>query len=170
MAINNIYPTVAQGVFKKYAKVPINMLAGLRADPNDTRNNVGWVLNTDESNFDLSTNSRTAFVYDDEVIELYSEIEDKMFRRLNKTLFAKGLLKEYSEEDLPPNLKNFLSDAEVANIVDMRSLSEFAAKIDLFDSIPTLQRIKEYAIAENKSVKKIHVIDARIKAVQDVVD
>jgi hypothetical protein len=170
MAMNNIYPTVSNEAYKKYAKVPINMLAGLRVDPTDTRVNVGWLLSTDEDNYDLSSNSRKAFVYDDEVIEIYSELEDKMFRRLNKGLFAKGLLKDYHESQLPIDTKNFISDAEITEIVDLRSMTEFMSRLDKFDSLSTLNRIRDFAISENKSVKKVQAIDARIKAVQDVVD
>jgi hypothetical protein len=170
MAMNNIYPTVAEEAYKKYAKVPINMLAGLRVDPTDTKVNVGWLLSTDEENFDLSSNSRRAFVYEDEVIEIYSEMEDKVFRRLNKSLFAKGLLKDYHESQLPIDTKNFLSDAEVAEIVDLRSMVEFSSRLEKFDSLSTLERIRDYAVSENKSVKKVQAIEARIKAVQDVVD
>jgi hypothetical protein len=170
MAINNIYPSISTGVYKKYAKVPINMLAGLRSDPLDTKVNVGWVLSTDEKNFDLASNSRTAFVYDDEVIEIYSETEDKIFKRLNKALFSKGLLKDYNEDELPVNLKNFVNDSEIYEIVELRSLAEFNSRLEKFDSVATLQRIREVAVSENKSVKKVQAIDARIKAVQDVVD
>jgi len=170
MAMNNIYPTVSNEAYKKYAKVPINMLAGLRVDPTDTRVNVGWLLSTDEENYDLPSNSRKAFVYDDEVIEIYSELEDKMFRRLNKGLFAKGLLKDYHESQLPIDTKNFISDAEITEIVDLRSMTELVSRLDKFDSLSTLNRIRDFAISENKSVKKVQAIDARIKAVQDVVD
>lgn len=170
MAMNNIYPTVSNEAYKKYAKVPINMLAGLRVDPTDTRVNVGWLLSTDEENYDLPSNSRKAFVYDDEVIEIYSELEDKMFRRLNKGLFAKGLLKDYHESQLPIDTKNFISDAEITEIVDLRSMTELVSRLDKFDSLSTLNRIRDFAISENKSVKKVQAIEARIKAVQDVVD
>ncbi|MFN9113992.1 MAG: hypothetical protein ACK5XN_28335, partial [Bacteroidota bacterium] len=84
MAKNNIYPAKSEEIFKRYAKVPVNIVAGLRVDPFDTRIQVGWTLSTSEEDFDFSSKTRRNFVYDNEVIELYSSHEDVMFRRLNK--------------------------------------------------------------------------------------
>ena len=93
-----------------------------------------------------------------------------MFQRLNKNLFSLGLLKEYDQEALPPDMKNFLNDADILEIVEMKSLSELAKRLQLLTSTPTLQRIRELAISLNKTVKKIQVIDDRIKAVEDDTD
>lgn len=170
MAKNNIYPAKSQEIFKRYAKVPVNIVAGLRVDPFDTRVQVGWTLSTSESDFDFKEKVRREFVYDNEVLEVYSEHEDVMFRRLNKNLLDKGLLKEYTGIQSDSTYNNFISDEQVTVIVEMRSLTDFREELEKFTSVDTLDRIKDAAVAANKSVKKIQIIDARLKAVQDDLD
>lgn len=166
MAKNNIYPSF-DSVYKRYAKVPVHIVAGDRADPHDTSKNIGWTLSTSEDSFDFNTKKRTTFVYENEVIEIYSELEDKLFKRLNKNLFVNGLLKEYHESDLLPDFTNFLSDAEINEIVEIKSVAEFQNKLQSLTSEETLKRIRESAVSRNKPIKRIQSIDARIKAVQD---
>jgi hypothetical protein len=166
MAKNNIYPSF-DVVYKRYAKVPIHIVAGDRVDPHDATKNVGWTLSTSENSFDFSTKKRSAFVYEDEVIEIYSELEDKLFKRLNKNLFVNGLLKEYNESDLLPDFGNFLSDKEIDDIVESKSVADFQNSLQKLTSEETLKRVRESAIAKNKPIKRIQAIDARIKAVQD---
>jgi hypothetical protein len=169
MSKNNIYPAF-ETVYKRYAKVPIHIVAGSRVDPQDNTKNVGWTLSTKEENFNIEKQSRSEFVYEDEVIEVYTPIEDKMFQRLNKSLFSLGLLKEYDQESLPPDMKNFLNDSDVLEIVEMKSLAELAKRLQQLTSVATLQRVRELAVSLNKTIKKIQVIDDRIKAVQDDAD
>lgn len=169
MAKNNIYPAF-DTVYKRYAKVPIHIVAGDRVDPQDSTKNVGWTLSTKEDNFSIETQKRTEFVYEDEVIEIYSALEDKLFQRMNKSLFSRGLLKEYDQESLPPDMANFLNDSEILEIVEIKSLTELAKRLQLITSLTTLQRIRESAVSLNKTVKKVQVIDDRIKAVQDDID
>jgi hypothetical protein len=169
MAKNNIYPAF-DSVYKRYAKVPIHIVAGDRLDPQDNTKTTGWTLSTKEENFDIEKQKRSEFVYEDEVIEVYTAFEDKMFQRMNKSLFSLGLLKEYDQEALPPDMMNFLNDAEILEIVEMKSLAELAKRLQQLTSITTLQRVRELAVSLNKTIKKIQVIDDRIKAVQDDID
>jgi hypothetical protein len=169
MARNNIYPTKSHEVYKRYAKVPTNIVAGLRADPFDSRVQVGWTLSTSEEDFNYETKTRAKFNYENEVIEIYSEQEDALFRRLNKNLLSKGLLKEYTGVDADAgDTANFLTDAQVNAVVEIRSLADFTQELSKFTSEDTLQRILDAATASNKSFKKIQAVEARIKAVKDV--
>ena len=169
MAKNNIYPAF-ETIYKRYAKVPVHIVAGDRVDPHDSSKNVGWTLSTQEESFDFDTKRRSAFVYEDEVIELYSELEDKLFKRMNKSLFVNGLLKEYNEADLQPDLTNFLTDEEINEIVELKSMTEFNKRLYSLTALSTLQRVREAAVYQNKPIKKIQAIDARIKAAQDDTD
>jgi len=169
MSKNNIYPAF-ETVYKRYAKVPIHIVAGARLDPHDTTKNIGWTLSTREENFDIEKQQRSEFTYEDEVIEVYTALEDKMFQRLNSKLFSLGLLKEYNQEALPPDMANFLTDSEILEIVEFKSLTELAKRLQLLTSLTTLQRIRESAVDLNKTIKKIQVIDDRIKAVEDDTD
>jgi len=169
MSKNNIYPAF-ETVYKRYAKVPVHIVAGARLDPHDSAKNIGWTLSTREENFDIEKQQRSEFAYEDEVIEVYTALEDKMFRKLNSKLFSLGLLKEYDQEALPPDMVNFLTDSEILEIVELKSLTELAKRLQLLTSLTTLQRIRESAVDLNKTIKKIQVIDDRIKAVEDDTD
>ena len=166
MANNNIYLELEGSVYKRYEKVPINIVAGLRANPLDTKLQVGWSLTTDEEDFSIKENRRLAFVYETEVIEIYSEMEDRIFRRLNKSLFDKGLLKVH--EGLTPeyDFANFITDEQVGEIINIRTMDEFKNKLDVYNSLSKLSRIKDAAVTANKSIKKIQLIDKRIEVVQ----
>lgn len=170
MAVNNIYHMMQENVYKRYTKVPINLVGGLRVDPTDTRLQIGWVLHTDEADFDFTTKKRTQFVYDNEVLEVYSESEDKLFRKLNSGLFRAGLLKEFFETDEVVSSPNFVNDSEIDRIVEIRSLSDFQVALANFDALATLERIKQQLIDQGKSVKKVQLVENRIKEVRDVVD
>lgn len=170
MATNNIYPAMQDQVYKRYAKVPINVIGGLRVDPSDMRVQVGWILKTDEDNFDFETKKRKVFEYDDEVVEIYSESEDKLFRKLNSGLFSAGLLKEYNEENELIDSPNFVNDAEILRVIEIRSVAEFEAALKKFDAVATLERIKQQLVDQGKSVKKVQLVEARLKEVRDVVD
>lgn len=170
MAMNNIYHMMQDSIYKRYTKVPINLVGGLRVDPTDTRLQIGWVLHTDEADFDFTTKKRTQFVYDNEVIEIYSESEDKLFRKLNAGLFRAGLLKEFFETDEVVSSPNFVNDSEIDRIVEIRSIADFQAELANFDALATLERIKQQLIDQGKSVKKVQLVENRIKEVRDVVD
>jgi hypothetical protein len=170
MAVNNIYFTLQDQIYKRYTKVPINVVGGLRVDPTDPRLQIGWVLKTDEDSFDFATKKRTKFVYDNEVIEVYSESEDKLFRKLNSGLFRSGLLKEYNEENELVDSPNFVNDAEILRVIEIRSVAEFEAALKKFDAVATLERIKQQLVDQGKSVKKVQLVEARLKEVRDVVD
>jgi len=142
MSKNNIYPAF-ETVYKRYAKVPIHIVAGARLDPHDNTKNIGWTLSTREENFDIEKQQRSEFTYEDEVIEVYTALEDKMFQRLNSKLFSLGLLKEYDQEALPPDMANFLTDSEILEIVEFKSLTELAKRLQLLTSLTTLQRIRK---------------------------
>lgn len=167
MANNNIYLELEGNVYKRYEKVPVNIVSGLRANPLDTKLQVGWSLTTSEDDFSFKENRRTAFVYETEVIEIYSELEDKIFRRLNKNLFDKGLLKVHAGLTPEYDFANFITDEQVGEIINIRTMDEFKNKLDTYNSVSTLNRIKDAAVAANKSIKKVQLIDTRIEVVQD---
>jgi hypothetical protein len=85
-------------------------------------------------------------------------------------LFRAGLLKEFFETDEIVNSPNFVDDSEISRIVEIRSLTEFQAAIAKFDALATLERIKQQLIDQGKSVKKVQLLENRIKEVSDVVD
>lgn len=164
MSTNTIYPELADSVYIRYAKVPLHIVSGIRVDPHDPKSRVAWILKTDTSNYNLVTKERT-FVYEDEVIELYSKLEHDVFLRVNANLIKNGLLKQYDGEASSVDSTNTVSDAELASLVSIRSNQEFEEKISGFDSVHTLTRLKQIAIEAGKSVKRVQLIESRIEAV-----
>jgi hypothetical protein len=69
---NNIFPELEGKIFKRYSKVPVHMLSGMRPDPYETRKSITWVLQTKDTNYNIKT-KKVEFEYEDEVIELYSQ-------------------------------------------------------------------------------------------------
>jgi hypothetical protein len=163
---NNIFPELEGKIYKRYSKVPIHMLSGLRPDPYETRKSIPWVLQTRDENYDIKRKQLT-FEYEDEVIELYSQFEVDTFKRLNKALFDQGFFKEFAGEQSPVNTTNTISDSELENIANIRSNEAFAVEINKLTSPLTLERLKQIATAAGKSVKKIQLIDSRIEALED---
>ena len=163
---NNIFPELEGKIFKRYSKVPVHMIAGMRPDPYETRKSISWVLQTKDENYSIREKQLT-FEYEDEVIELYSQFEVDTFKRLNKNLFDQGFFKEYIGEQAAVNTTNTISDNELENIANIRSNEAFAVEINKLTSPLTLERLKQIATAAGKSVKKIQLIDSRIEALED---
>jgi len=163
---NNIFPELEGKIFKRYSKVPVHMLSGSRPDPYETRKSIPWVLQTKDINYDIKT-KHLEFDYEDEIIELYSQFEVDTFKRMNKALFDQGFFKEYIGEQVPVNTVNIISDNDLLEIANIRSNEAFAVEINKLTSPLTLERLKQIATAAGKSVKKIHLIDARIEALED---
>lgn len=166
MSKENIYPELAEKVVRRYAKVPIHMVAGARIDPYDTRRQVSWLLSTKPENFDLKNKTRV-FDYEDEVIELYSEFEADAFVRLNKKLIAEGLLKVYEGESNQVNEINTMSDSQVIDIINIRSNADFQTELEKITSPLTLVRMKHIATEAGKSIKRIQMIESRIEVLDN---
>lgn len=166
MSKQNIYYELSDRVVKRYAKVPVHLVAGVRIDPYDTKNTISWLLMTDASNYDEKTKQRT-FVYEDEVIELYSQYEADAFVRLNKKLIERGLLKVYTGSGNSVDETNTMSDDELSQILSIRSNEDFASEVNKLSSSLTLIRLKQLAIDLGKSVKRVQVLEARIKQLND---
>jgi hypothetical protein len=163
---NNIFPELENKIFKRYSKVPVHMISGLRPDPYETRKSIPWVLQTKDENYSIKE-KKLIFEYEDEVIELYSQFEVDTFKRLNKSLFDQGFFKEFIGEQAPVNTTNIISDNDLENIANIRSNEAFAVEINKLTSPLTLERLKQIATAAGKSVRKIQLIDARIEALED---
>lgn len=164
MSTNNIYVGLDSTIYKKYAKVPVHMVGGIRLNPNDLTQKVPWILQTNPMNYDPQT-KKVTFDYEDEVLEIYSKKEHDAFLRLNQSLLEQGLLKVFEEEQSQVNVENTIPDSELEKIAGLRST--FNESVDKITSVVTLERLKKIAINSGKSIKKIQYIDARIEALTD---
>jgi hypothetical protein len=166
MSKENIYPELSDKVVKRYAKVPIHIVAGVRIDPYDARRQVAWLLETQVENFDVKSKART-FNYEDEVIELYSDFEVDSFVRLNRKLIAAGTLKVYEGTGSLVNEVNTMSDSQLIEIINLRANVDFQEQLEQITSALTLVRMKHLATEAGKSIKRIQMIESRIEVLDN---
>lgn len=163
MSVNNIYIEFDQNVYSRYKKTSTGAIAGKRQDPHSqTRQRVDFLLMSDWKDFDMNTNS-VRFNYDNDVIEIYSADEDRVFRILNAYLFQNGYLAPYDGNRDAPDMSNLLSDAAVSDIAASKNLLSFKKHIRAIDSKVTLQRIKDVTERADRPVSFIRAIEERIK-------
>lgn len=117
---------------------------------------------SDFKNFDPETNTLT-FNYDTDVIEIYSEQEDRVFLALNRYLFQNGLIAPYDGTRDSVDMSNALSDAEISDIAGSKNLLNFKKRIKAIDSVTTLQRIKDTTERADRPISFIRAIEERIK-------
>lgn len=151
-SMNNIFLVNVDPPVKRYVKTIPSKLGGIRFDSNG-KNQIGFILETSPTG---------AFVYDDEVLEIYTDREDRAFRQLNKSLFTKGYLKEYAQEAPELDTANMLTDEEVAEIASMRNIQQLTKRISELTSPFTVQRILNAANDIGRPAKTIAAIQAHL--------
>lgn len=156
-------------IFKRYQKTIVGSLAGIRPDPHKLQDRISYLLSTPEHNvsYTLDNDGFAVFDgvkvvdYDEEVLEIYSEQEDRIFRRLNETYINSGILVEYSTIRTVFSTSNDLTDQQVRDLAVIRLPNSFKKAIEPITSAHTLKRILReietadrpksfYKIVENK--------------------
>lgn len=171
MSVNHQFIQFEDNIVKRYTKTVNSMVSGRRLDPARPENQMTWLLKSPDGNFrvlwegtgDTPKCERIAFSYEDEVIELYSEIEVRLFERQNRALIERGVLKVYSEEAPAIDTTNLLTDEEVKNLAATKQPLSFKKKISEITSVHTLQRILESIEQQNRPVSFMKTVQERIK-------
>ncbi len=153
MSVNHQYIQFSDQVIKRYKKATVGLLTGTRLNPHRPENQEDWLLQTPESNFmfvqDPDTGKtrlvRTKETYEDEVIELYSPLEVKLFERLNKRAIESGALIEYNEDAPDLDTTNVLSESDIARIAGTKQLLSLKKQLQSISSVYTMQRIVKAA-------------------------
>jgi hypothetical protein len=153
MSKNHQYYEFEQDIVERWVKTVPHMVSGKRFNPYSPSQTIDFVLKTATNNFnyDKASKSYTAdtkvtFVYEDEVLELYSDNEARLFKRLNKGLIERGLLKPYVGVASEVDTSNTLSDDEIDTIASMVNLLAFKKRIGSITSMPTLDRLQSALI------------------------
>lgn len=137
-------------VVERWVKTSAHMVSGKRFNPYKPSETIDWVLRTNPANFDFNkinkaqhpdAASKITFVYEDEVLELYSENEARLFRRLNKGLIERGLLKQYFGSPTEVNTVNTISDQELEDIANATTIAAFKKKLYNLSSAVTVGRL-----------------------------
>lgn len=140
MSKYNIYPEFSDQVIARYRKVVTCAIAGTRLDPHDTTRRLTFLLESDEKDFDVEKR-QLAFNYDNDIIELYSDIEMRMFRALNKPLFAQGMIAPYEDAPEPISMANVHTDEDLKKMLVARSKADLSRNIAEITSWATIGRL-----------------------------
>lgn len=161
MSKHNIYPQFTDRIVSRWQKTTIYPIAGKRLDPHDKNKQLDFILRTREENYNFETKQITV-VYDDEVLELYSDDEQRLFLALNRAAVEAGLLKPYTETKRAVDETNILSDEQVTALATTANHLKFEAEIKKITSLITLRRIAQ-EIPDTRSLKFFRVVENRIK-------
>ena len=168
MSINHQYIQYTDQVKKRYVKTVPYMVSGLRLDPSDTSHRIDFLLSTPESRFDFDKKElKGDFVYDDDVLELYSDVEVRLFERLNKPLIENGLLKEYIGSPEGVSTDNFLSDEDVEEIVRIKLPNTLRKRISSITSSISINRCLIRAKELGRSYSIIKILQERLAELND---
>ena len=145
-------------IYKRYTKTILGIVGG-RMLEHRSKGPVDFLLRGDPEADDQ-------FSYDDLVLEMYDEEEDKFFRRLNRSHLANGVLVEYSKENTTKEESvNAISITEIDSILEMKPVPLEKALAKFTSNIP-LERILSRAQQQEKPSKIIAVITKALEPYQ----
>jgi hypothetical protein len=166
---NHVYYELQDHTYKRYVKTPIGILAGMRVNPHDITQRVPFLLQSDERRvayekdeygFDKSDKIATiAPPTEDDILETYSEEEDRVFRRINAALFAQGLLVETTAPEQANNHENALTDTQIADLCN--NWLRFKKHVPTITASITLDRIEQHLKALNRNQRWFDVVHAQ---------
>jgi hypothetical protein len=174
-SVNHQFLEFSDQVVKRYTKSRLYPITGWRLNPRNAvnpnerlefllatpENNVEFTPYDQEGNGEPTKVKQVAFTYEDEVLELYTEMEVRSFERMNRLLIENGFLVEYDSTSPAVNKVNTLSDVELRKIAKLKMLTTFKQRIKELTSIYTLEGLLEImdsidtvTIAQVKAVKE----------------
>lgn len=175
-SVNHQFLEFSDRVIKRYTKARLQPLTGYRLNPRNSVNpneRLEFLLATPEDNVQYTPYGdgeptkakQVKFTYEDEVLELYTEVEVRSFERMNRLLIENGLLVEYSEESPAVNKVNTLSDVELRKIAKMKLLPAFTARVAEITSTFTLESLLEVMeTVDTVTNAQMRVVRERINA------
>lgn len=132
------FPEYSDRVVARYQKAIPCKLSGTRLSPNDDNTRIDFILSSREENFE---NGAIRFNYKDDVIELYSDKEARMFQAINNRLFEAGSLVPYTDSPAEVKIDNALSQDQIKALAKYGNKAQFAEKLKEFDSWVPVSRV-----------------------------
>lgn len=108
-SMNHQFEFIDKEPVERWAKTVIYRLHGKRLSPEDDKEQLEFALVTRDDGEQLEWQ----FHYSDDVIELYSERDALIFKRLNHIAIRNGLLVPYDAEHMPDGMKLPFSEGEL---------------------------------------------------------
>lgn len=170
---NHQFVEFADQVKMRYVKVGISALSGYRLNPRNAVNpneRIEFLLATPEEDVEIipyregepTKVKQTKLVYENEVLELYTDQEVKSFERMNRLLIENGLLVPYSGSATEIDRANLIDSAELMKLAKMKQTLLFKQKVDELTSQHVLQRLLDI-LEDLEDVKYAHVKYVREK-------
>jgi len=163
LPVNNIWIEYSDRIVSRYKRTCVNAVSGIRLHPN-TNDRISFVLNSNWDDFDKLTET-VKFRYDNDIIEIYSEQEDKVFRLINAYLFQNGYLAPYGGSKEVVSTANSLSDEALADIAGAKSITVFEEHVKELTSLVTLTRLLEAVKSADRPYSFINIVEKRIKEI-----
>lgn len=160
MPANNIFIEYDDRIIARYKRTCVHAISGIRIHPTSNER-VSFMLNSDWRDFDPAT-EKVKFNYSNDIIEIYSEQEDKVFRALNAYLFHNGFIAPYAGGRDVVSTTNSMSDEAISDLAGNQSIVEFSDKINALDSVVTLQRILDTVKSADRPYSFIRIIEKRL--------
>lgn len=175
---NHQFIELSDKVVKRYVRTDIAPITGMRLDPVNPTIRLDWLLATPEENYDFIpfTSEKTTqavqktFSYHEEVIELYSAQEVRVFEQLNRQLIQAGKLKEYTDTAPALDTSNALTDLQVIKLASIKQLPALKKELLHITSPQTLERIRATAEALDRPTSIVNAVNTRIQELKDHVD
>lgn len=166
-SVNHQFLQFSDNVVKRYVKTTISPITGYRLNPANAQNpneRLDFLLATPESSLQITPygegentkHKQIGISYEDEVLELYSDLEVRSFERMNRLLLHNNILVEYQGTQPEIDTRNMLSDIDMRRIATTKTTAVFKTKVDDITSVHTLTTI--LALMEDlEDVKYTHV-------------
>ena len=146
---HNVYPEFSDQIYERWKKTTVHAVAGWRLDPHKPDSRISFVLMSREDDFNFETR-HLAFVYESEVVELYSERESRLFTSLNKAAIQSGSLVLHEEKTPDVDTSNALTDHDIAEILAIKAPATLKARLKKITAVAALNRIKAALTPEHK--------------------
>lgn len=150
MSINHQFVQHSEKTVKKYVRTTNKAVTGFRLDPNRLENRIDWLLASPDNAFEVIwidgeevkvIRKPGMFEYEDEVLELYSQPEVDVFKRLNRGLLERGILVEYEGELPQLDMSKVFTDVNIAEIAATKNILSLRKKLQDITNVETINRI-----------------------------
>jgi hypothetical protein len=171
MSKNHQFIEFDQQVVERWIKTVSHMVSGKRLNPYKPSESIDFVLRTNPTNFDFTklnkkdfpdSSSKVTLVYEDEVLELYSDNEARLFRRFNKTLIERGLIRLYDGEASGVDTTNSMSDADLEAIANLSPITAYKKQLYGISSPVTVGRLIAVLARLDKSASYIKAAEEHL--------
>lgn len=153
-SVNHQFLEFSDQVKKRYIKTRLEPISGWRLDPRNAVNQnsrLDFLLATPLANIDVepyddgknTKHVKARFTYEDEVLELYTDIEVRSFERMNRLLIENGLLVEFDEEAPSIQRANIITDVEIQRLANTKTVSTLKRRLSEVTNVDVLNTLLE---------------------------